>query len=158
MTTFRFLPLTNGQYTIVDSADYGSLSKFTWYAHKVGSLVYVYTSPRKSRKHVHLHRMLMNPPDGMEVDHINHDTLDNRRSNLRICTRSQNNMNHRKRSDNVSGYKGVSYKTSHKKWRAAICVGGKSHHIGYYSTPEEAHAARLEVIQKFHKDFAYDPG
>ena len=92
-----------------------------------------------------LHRFLTNPPDNMVVDHINHNKLDNRISNLRICTSQQNNMNTSKRSDNSSGVTGVYWDKQNNKWIASIQVNGKQIHLGYFKTKEGAVEARRQA-------------
>jgi hypothetical protein len=103
----------------------------------------------KTRKRIgFLSRLVMDAPHGMEVDHINHDTMDNRAANLRICTRSQNRMNSIKAgAERLSKYKGVTYQdarkynpraTGKKPWRAYIKIDGKRKCLGYYATEEQA--------------------
>jgi len=91
---------------------------------------------------VPLHRILMGSPPGCDIDHINGNTLDNRRSNLRIVSRSVNNVN----SSKVwakSGYKGVGFHPFSGLWYARMKKDGKVHSFGYHKTPERAHVARL---------------
>jgi hypothetical protein len=73
------------------------------------------------------------------VDHANHDTLDNRRSNIRIASVSQNNHNTSRK--NKTGFKGVSYRSDINKWMAKIGINRKYFYLGYFSTPQEAHEA-----------------
>src|SRR5438132_1563788 len=93
------IPLSNGQFATVDDEDYDLVARFSWtvsirrhtsYATAYGG------GGRKAAVRIYLHRLIMAPPFGIEVDHINHDGLDCRRSNLRLCSRSQNFMNKRK--------------------------------------------------------------
>lgn len=85
-----------------------------------------------------LHRFLMNCPNDMIVDHKNHNPLDNRKDNLRICTAQNNSMNISKRNNCTSQHKGIDWKKEKNKWRARIKINGKSKHIGYYDSEEEA--------------------
>lgn len=130
------IELTQGKYTIIDDEDYKIFSKFKWcvsngYAvRRVGG--------RKNQKTLLLHREIMKTAGAMDTDHINGDKLDNRRSNLRVVTRSQNMANVPKRVNNKSGYKGVSWKESHKMWRSTIKVNGKSVHLGYSDNKVDA--------------------
>lgn len=87
-----------------------------------------------------LHRMILNAPSGMQVDHINGDTFDNRRANLRVCTISQNQLNRRKSSGKSSIYKGVSWRKNIGKWEAYITIDGIQKNLGCYI--EEIEAAR----------------
>jgi len=116
----------------------------------------------KQQGSVQLHRFLMDPPSDMVVDHINGDTLDNRRSNLRICTRIENFRNRKRSKNNTSGYKGVHYaqKTKDmineltKPWIARLSLVGKRLYLGNYSTPEEAGRAYDEAAKKHYGEFA----
>jgi len=99
-------------------------------------------------------REIMKPPVGMQIDHINHDTLNNQRENLRICTPSQNNMNKAKRKDNTSGYKGVCWQKEVKKWQAKIKVNQKQIYLGCYDNKELAYEAYIKACKKYHKEFA----
>jgi len=87
------------------------------------------------------------------VDHRNGNTLDNRRSNLRICTQSQNMCNKAKQSNNTSGHVGVSWFRDLSKWRVQVKVNGVTHSGGYHATIEEAIKARAELAAKLHGDF-----
>ena len=89
-----------------------------------------------------LHKFLMDCPSGFEVDHINLDTMDNRRCNLRICTHQQNQCNQALQKNNTSGVSGVSYYHPRRKFRARIKVSAQDIHLGYYNSFEEAVQAR----------------
>lgn len=107
-----------------------------------------------------VHRTIMDAPRGSFVDHINGNKLDNRASNLRICTKSQNGMNKGVDSDfKLMGsiFKGVTYskRPLNKKWRANIKVNQKQINIGYFLTEIEAAAAYNDAAKKYHKEFAY---
>jgi hypothetical protein len=100
---------------------------------------------------VSMHRVIMNAPKDKEVDHINSDSLDNRRVNLRLTDRFGNNQNALLRRDSSSGYKGVSFYKAGNKWVAYIGgKGRKSQHIGYFPTIKEAaHAYNLKAKELF---------
>lgn len=100
-------------------------------------------------KTVLLHRFLMGrePGDGLFVDHINRDRLDNRRRNLRVLTPSQSPQNLSVRSNSLTGYRGVMVLESKKntrRYQARVMVNGKIHHLGTYDTPEQAAAAAAD--------------
>lgn len=108
-------------------------------------------------------RVIMNAPDGMEVDHINHDSTDNRRCNLRVCTRSQNRRNGRKQRTSKSRFKGVFYhpakkynpnSSEAKPWRAYTRVMGKRKWLGYFATEFEAAMAYNRFAAKEFGEFA----
>lgn len=101
-----------------------------------------------------LHRFVMNDPKGLEVDHIFHNLLDNRKSQLRCATRSQNNMNHGLSSHNTSGYKGVSYAKNVKAWEVYIHQYGKKIGFGHYKDIKDAIAKRSEIEKIYFGDYA----
>lgn len=103
---------------------------------------------------ISMHQVIMNPPDGMLVDHRYRDTLDNRRSELRIATHSQNRGNSKRREDCSSGYKGVKVSPNGKKWTASITYEGTFMHLGTFDTPEEAHEAYVHAAENLLEEFA----
>jgi len=150
------IPLTQGKFTKVDNNDFILLSKMKWYSSKdtrgnYRALGWV------NGKNVTLSRFIMKPPINLEVDHINHDTLDNRRSNLRVCSRSENNRNKSKIKTNTSGYKGVSFKAG--RWVAYIGVNvagkRKNKFLGACDKKEDAYMLYCEASKIYHGDFAH---
>lgn len=138
-----------GKVALVDDDDFESVSRFNWFFSSAG---YAVANVQKNGCIFTLcmHRLIMDARDGEELDHINHDPLDNRRCNLRFCTRSQNVANTRKHSNNKSGFKGVSWHKSSMKWRAVINMNGKHTHIGSFVNIEDAVAAHaLKSIEVF---------
>jgi hypothetical protein len=131
----RRIPLTQGKVALVDDADYPWLAPWDWRFSSAGyALRTIY--PNDQRRHFHLHRVLMNAQRGQLVDHINGNRLDNRRANLRLVTRSQNQWNRRPNAKGSSPYKGVCW---HRKgWMSRIRVHERRLHLGYYPTPELA--------------------
>ena len=93
-------------------------------------------------------------PTNMQIDHIDGVKDNNNLENLRLATQSQNMSNKGKLITNTSGYKGVSWNSSKNKWRARLTVDGKSMHIGYFDTAEEAYEAYCEIVQNICGDFA----
>ena len=146
------IQLTQGQVTTIDDKDYPSVSKHKWYAKKSKYGYNAYTSI--NGKDTKLSRFIMKPKKNMVVDHINHNTLDNTRNNLRICTSHQNNMNQNLNSKNKSGYKGVHYDKASKKWRAKLQIDGKKKHLGYYDSPEMAARAYNGAALFYFGEFA----
>lgn len=150
------IPVNNGKhYAIVDDDDYEYLSEYKWYA--AGSRKdYACRQFQKNRvKHyVYMHREIMQAPKDKVVDHINGDTLDNRKSNLRICTVTENSRNSRKSKSNTTGYKGVHYYKARNNYSARIRVDGKDIHLGYFKTPEEAHVAYSTAANIYFGEFA----
>ncbi len=101
-----------------------------------------------------MHRQIMNAPKGIEVDHINSNGLDNRRSNLRLANRSENMRNICATSRNTSGFKGVTWHKAHSKWQAQITLNRKTYYLGLRETPAEAHALYCEASKKLHGEFS----
>jgi hypothetical protein len=101
-----------------------------------------------------MHRLIMNAPIGYDVDHINHNGLDNRRCNLRVCTRTQNQANSKPRKKS-SKYKGVSWSNSENKWRAFIRINGKGKTIGRFDSELDAAEAYNNEAKKCFGEFAY---
>jgi hypothetical protein len=158
----RTIPLTQGKITLVDDTDYEYLTQFSWYAMKGSDRKYkrgFYAVSYIDGKLTFLHRLILNPPENMQGDHKNMNTLDNRRCNLRICTDSQNKANCNKYiSDNfTSQYKGVSYDKNRdrpSKWSARICLNSISMRIGYFRTELEAALAYDQRAKILFGEFA----
>ena len=110
----------------------------------------------KTNTFVHMHRMIMKPPKGMVVDHINCDGLDNRRANLRFATRQQNKCNTRPISRRCSSkYKGVFWARDRCKWRAVVTSKGKRMNLGAFDNEVEAARVRDAAAKKYHGQFAW---
>ena len=102
-----------------------------------------YVSGVMKGKVLWLSRYIMSAPSGMIVDHINRNTLDNRRSNLRIVTSFENGQNRSLQSNNKTGYRGVFHRKDTNKWIAYVYRDRKRHHLGSFDTPEEANAVAV---------------
>lgn len=154
------LPLTQGKFTLLDATDFEWASQWKWrysfskwggYAVREARTI---KNNRNSRTSIYLHRALLNCPLGFEVDHRNHLTLDNRRSNLRLCTSSQNKHNMQIGRANKSGYKGVSRTKQGKPWMASIRHDGKTVYLGTYEGILQAAEAYNQAAVRFFGEFA----
>ena len=94
-------------------------------------------------------------PKGLLIDHVDGNRTNNKLSNLRLCTKSQNTCNGKLRSTNTSGFRGVSWSRSMSMWRSQIRTQNGPMNLGYFETKEEAYAARLKAEKEYHKEFAY---
>jgi hypothetical protein len=141
-------------FTLVDDEDYISLSKFRWFAYKPSNGVYAARITDDKKGIIALHQQLANTPKGSETDHINHNRLDNRRGNLRVCSASQNQWNASPRSGGTSKYKGVSWNKRAKKWVTQICFNRRQIWIGSFDVESDAAKAYDKSARKYHKEFA----
>lgn len=154
----KTIPLTRGTTAIVDDEDFAWLSRWKWHCNAQGYAVR--TVARSERvggvtKKIRMHRELISVPVGFEVDHINGDRLDNRKCNLRVCTRLENQRNQRpSKVGKSSRYKGVFWHRQRNKWSAQISMRDKSTHIGVFATEEEAAWAYDDAARYYFGEFA----
>lgn len=139
-------------FTIVDDADFPLLSKIRW---NFAGLGYVQGFIKRDgiKKKVLMHRLILQAPKELQVDHIDGDKQNNQRSNLRLATGYDNQRNRPKPKANKSGYKGV-HKIGHNKWRAQIRNGTRILSLGSYPSPEAAAIAYDKAAKKIHGAFA----
>jgi hypothetical protein len=152
------IKLNGGFVAVVDEEDYEWLNKYTWkVANKfceANRYVITIVELDGKQKTILMHRMIMKPSDGVYVDHINGNKLDNRRCNLRLCTIAENNLNKRGSSYKKSSkYKGV-YKCTQTTWLACIVHNKKQHNIGFFKNEIEAAKAYNVAAIKYHGEFA----
>ncbi len=150
----KYIQLSQGKKAIVDNNIYEELRKHRWYTFNGLKTDYAASKIGLRGKTVFMHRMILPPPKGMFVDHINHNGLDNQRNNLRICDASQNQQNRGKNKSNLTGYKGVSWDKTRNKWKAQIMINRKQLCIGRYKTAEEAAHAYDKAAKELHGEFA----
>jgi hypothetical protein len=152
------IPLTRGLVALVDDADFEYLSQFKWYADRKGYALRSAPHPDGSgrNKSIQMHRDLLGlkHDDPVLVDHEDLNKANNQRYNLRIANKSQNQHNQGIRKNNTSGFKGVTWNKSFGRWHARIRVNTTRKHLGYFDTPEEAHAAYQKAAIDLHGEFA----
>jgi len=150
------IPLSNGHCAIVDDMDADRLRGYKWCAGKSRKRIYAMaTVYRPQKKTVYMHCLLMEKPKGTFIDHANGNGLDNRRENLRIATRSQNQANRGVPRNNTSGLKGVYWQESHRGWKAAIYVNRKRIHAGLFKDKNDAGRAYDALAIEHYGEFAY---
>ena len=143
----KYIPLSKGRRAIIDDADFALIGGLTWHLHETRGKEYA------RRRQTLMHRLIIDPLPGQEVDHINGDGLDNRRANLRVVSRSQNMMN-AGRGRNAAGSKGVDRQGRGKPWRARITIEGKTKNLGRFSTKSEASNAYDQAAREHFGVFA----
>lgn len=150
------ISLTRGLVTLVDDEDYEWLSVHKWHvaSHGYARRNVPHPDIQGKRSTLPMHRAIMglDSNDVRVVDHIDGNRLNNQRSNLRVCLHCENSRNRQRHSVNKIGLKGVcKYK---RKWKAQILSDGKKINLGYFKTPEEAHAAYRKAAVDLHGEFA----
>ena len=148
------IPLSRGQFAIVDDEDYDHLvARGKWHCTRSGYAVR--TEKQLGRKvYIFMHRLIVNAPKNKVADHIDRNSLNNQRSNLRICTQAENSRNATLSKNNTSGFNGVTWCKSGKKWRVLIEVDRIKKNIGLFSCKVEAAKAYNEAAIKYHGEFA----
>ena len=153
-----------GLDVIIDDEDFERVSSMNWqldcYRYKKRNKAYFRAAyykkeGNKTYTSLWLHRFIMNQPswNNKVIDHINGDTLDNRKENLRICEQLGNSQNRSINKNNLSGYKGVGFHKPTNKWKARIGVKWQRICLGYFDTAEEAYKAYCEASKKYHGEF-----
>ena len=150
----KTIPLTQGQFSLVDDDDFAYLSQWNWCAWFNPHTKSHYAkrdSPSVNGKSssIYMHRAIMGAVKGQEVDHENHHTLDNQRGNLRVTTRQGNSQNQRLPRNNTSGVCGVYFARLGRKWIAQVMVDGKTLHLASCAKKEDAIAAREAANIKY---------
>lgn len=144
--------LPNGKTFKIDVEDYDKCLPYQWNSDRKGYILCWY--PGKNEHVLRLHNLVRQPAPGCTNDHINRDKSDNRKSNLRDSTPSENSINRRRRTDNSSGYVGVQLSSHKTKWYAFITRNKRRVYIGSFATAEEALQARIEAEKLHYGEFA----
>lgn len=146
------ITLSKGKYALIDDSDFELISQHKWYAVETFKW---YALAFQNKKSISMHRFIMGAKEGQQVDHINGNSLDNRRSNLRFCNNAQNQYNRLPDHVSISKYKGVRWHKRDKLWYAAIKINGKQKWLGYHrdeiSAAKTYDAAAKELFGEFAK-------
>jgi AP2 domain/HNH endonuclease len=155
----RELPLSRGEVALVDDEDFDRVAAIgKWYANPSCQTFYARKNfsvgTRRAPRYTSLlmHTLITG---WALVDHVNHNGLDNRRANLRQATEQQNSRNRRLRSDNTTGYKGVSFRSKRGDWTACIWDGHRTRHLGRHSNPISAAIAYDVAARQLFGEFAH---
>lgn len=148
----KYIQLTQNKIAIIDDDDYNRIIKYKWYAINGRNDVF-YAVTNINGLQIEMHKFILESES--LIDHINYNGLDNRKSNLRIATQSQNSIHRRKiNSKTSSRYKGVSWHSSKNKWRVQIMKEGNQLHVGYFLNEEDAARAYDKSAYKLFGEFA----
>lgn len=147
--------LTQGKIAIVDDDDFERLSRYKWHYMRKKCASPGYASRSfPGQGNLSMHRFIMGAKKGQIVDHINGDTLDNRRANLRFCEHKENSRNQRKRRITQSKYKGLSRAKGRSIWQVQISVNGKKTTVGNFASEEDAARAYDKAARMYYGEFA----
>lgn len=151
------IKLTHGKVAIIDDDDFEMVSGHRWHvSFKDNNAFYAATNvyPTSGHTIIQMHILIIGKKPGFEIDHINHNGLDNRRVNLRHVTSQQNNFNRAKRKNCSSAFKGVHWNKCFKKWQASIVLGGSKNYLGGFLNEVDAAKAYNSAAIKNYGEFA----
>ena len=153
----KLIPLTKGQFAIVDDEDYEYLMQWKWHASKSHRVWYAARFEMIDGRHkmIFMHREIIKTPEGMETDHKDNNGLNNKRGNLRACTHTDNIRNQRPQPGRTSPYKGVHWCKRDRRWRTKIIFEGKYVCIGDFVDEICAAKAYDEKAKELFGEFAY---
>lgn len=158
----KTIALSQGFVALVDDEDFEALSRHRWFVLRSARSAYARRQAAVGGRRVHLlmHRIILDAPSGMLVDHRNRDGLDNRRSNLRLCSPTDNARN-RGAIVGASRYKGVAWDKNRGRWQVRLWIGGRQRSMGCFDSEVDAALAYDEAVRRHHGEFAvtnFGPG
>lgn len=151
------IKLTQNKVAVVDDEDFEQLNQYKWYAHKQSNNCYASRTIRLNKRKItiKMHREVLNAGNGISVDHINGNGLDNRKENIRLCTTQQNAFNRKHpHPKNKLKTKGVRWHNGARKFIAKIKINGKKIHLGYFNVLGDADSAYRFAEEKYFGEFA----
>ena len=151
------IQLTQGKVALVDDEDFEYLNQWKWFANNMKGNFYAVraiTVSKCKQKSISMHRLIMKPEKENVIDHLDGNSLNNQKNNLRICTHAENMRNSKIYSNNTSGFKGVYWHKQTAKWMAYIRINNKQLHLGLFIDPKEAARAYNAAAIKHHGEFA----
>ena len=155
--SYYIIYFKDGESFFIDRDDFSSVSKRSWNHGKRGyptSTIRSNENGKKTSRSQTLHKYILAPPKGVDVDHISGNKLDNRRVNLRLCTHQQNMFNQKKRNTNSTGFTGVSFLKCAGKYEAYVHCGGVKHHLGLFTSLSDAASVRDKAASRLFGDYA----
>ncbi|MEX0596197.1 MAG: HNH endonuclease, partial [Candidatus Paceibacterota bacterium] len=152
----RKIKLTQGKFAIVDDEDYERINQFKWYYDKGRARRNIPASENDGKRtFYYMHWGIIGKPENdLEVDHINQNSIDNRKENLRFATHAENTRNAKLREDNTSGIRGVGFHEYSGLWYAQISIDGASKRIGYFKEKIDAIKAYNNAAIEYYGEFA----
>jgi hypothetical protein len=150
---YRRIPLTQGKFARVDPEDYAELARHKWCAAKQGHSWYAVRS--EAGRQLRMHRVILDAPPNLVVDHIDHDGLNDTKRNLRPCTKTQNAHNQRPQQGRSSRYKGVCWCKRERKWYSRIHDQGRQRSLGLFRSERAAARARDAAAIALHGEYAF---
>jgi hypothetical protein len=157
VSDYKEIPLSRGKVALVSAGDYDYLNQWKWSYGAGGYAVrneYNVKKNGRPKVQILMHRLIMDNPQGMLVDHKNGERLDNRRANLRLATHADNQHNRNVNKNNTSGFRGVTWCKQTRRWRATTMFEGKSRQIGRFLVMEDAVQALDSFYVEHHGEFA----
>lgn len=147
----KTISLTQEQKCIIDLEDYELVSQYKWFADKTGTKIRdtYYAKAKINRKNIFMHRLIMNAPKGQIIDHINGNSLDNRKSNLRIVSHHENCQN--RHHERTSKHPGVAWNKASQKWRVSLKINKKYYYLGLFESENEAAKEYKRAIKEYNE-------